>query len=706
MFQALHAFFGADQFMPHGMCYLWQPGVLGLHVVSDGLITAAYLSIPFTLAHFLRRRRDLEFNWVIGCFAVFIVACGATHLMEIVTIWTPIYWVSGAIKAVTAAASVPTAILLVKMMPMALSVPSPKALNNANRELQLVNATLRAQALEQQRMERELQQANQKLHDQLRDMRGLHELSTRLIQATELPQVLDEILAATVALQQADFGAMQLLDKEAQALRFVAQRGFSKAILEEFESVAVSSDTVASRVFRERRRVIVEDVELDTALEYLLQISRTEGYRGLQVTPIMGRDGQVKGLLSTAFKQPHRSAESDLQLTDLYVRLAAELLERMQYEEALREARDEADRANEAKSRFLATASHDLRQPLQVLSLLNGSLQRLANAECLPAVEEQRLAIGGMSRLLSALLDVSKLESGMVRPEPQNFEVTSLIEEMRVNFAGTAASKGLVFEVEGCDASIHSDRSLVGQIVGNLLSNAIKYTREGSVQLRCREEGGLVCVEVRDTGVGIETEHIPYIFDEFYQVGVPTDVAREGYGLGLSIVQRLVKLLALRLDVKSAPGAGSVFSLFLPTVEYVAQIAVPAIRDSFELPAIGQLRVLLVDDDAAVRSATRLLLSVEGYLVTDVGSVAEALAHASERFDLLITDYHLQRGETGLDLIATMREACGYSLKCVLITGDTSSAVKNMPHDPLVKLASKPIEADELLMLLRALVAA
>jgi two-component system CheB/CheR fusion protein len=169
-------------------------------------------------------------------------------------------------------------------------------------------------------------------------------------------------------------------------------------------------------------------------------------------------------------------------LTDLYMRLAAELIERAQNEEALRAARDEANRANQAKSRFLATASHDLRQPLQTLSLLNGALRRLANGNSLSAIEQQRHAIGAMSRLLNALLDISKLESGMIRPEPQNFEVASLFEEMRADFANVAASKGLGFEVEACGHSVKSDRSLVGQILRNLLSNAIKYTREGQVR--------------------------------------------------------------------------------------------------------------------------------------------------------------------------------------------------------------------------------
>src|SRR5579859_970501 len=128
--------FSADGFMPHGHCYLWRPGVLWLHIVSDALITLAYFSIPFTLVYFVRRRKDLEFDWMFLCFAVFIVACGTTHLMEIWVIWHPTYWLSGVVKAVTALASVPTAILLVKLIPDALRLPSPSALRKANDQLE------------------------------------------------------------------------------------------------------------------------------------------------------------------------------------------------------------------------------------------------------------------------------------------------------------------------------------------------------------------------------------------------------------------------------------------------------------------------------------------------------------------------------------------------------------------------------------------
>lgn len=565
MLEPMLTFFGADDFMPHGMCYLWRPGVLGLHVASDALITAAYFSIPFTLAFFLRRRKDLEFNWIIACFAIFIVACGATHLLEIVTVWYPAYWVSGVVKAITAAASVPTAILLIKMIPVALGWPSPKTLQDTNRELQLANTALIAQAAEQERLDRELQRLNRELQDQLADMRRLHELSSRLMQTTELPKVLDEILAATVTLQRADFGILQLLDNETQTLRVVAQRGFSQSTLDAFESLSADGSTAASRALRQRERVIVEDIRRDPHYQPLLEMAEREGYRAVQSTPIIGRDGHIKGMLSTHFRRPHKPPDSDLQLTDLYMRLAAELLERVQNEEALRAARDEANRANQAKSRFLATASHDLRQPVQALSMLNGALRRKAlDEDAAEAVAAQEQALTGMARLLNALLDISKLESGAIRPEIQDFELELVLKPIQTEFSELARGKGLRLEVINVTSLARSDPTLLSQILRNLLSNAIRYTQQGKICLRCLEEDGRITVEVEDSGIGIAEEHLTYIFDEFYQVKGSRG-AREGYGLGLNIVRRVAKLLNHELSVRSTVGRGTTFSVRVPS---------------------------------------------------------------------------------------------------------------------------------------------
>jgi PAS domain S-box-containing protein len=369
------------------------------------------------------------------------------------------------------------------------------------------------------------------------------------------------------------------------------------------------------------------------------------------------------------------------------------------------QARETADRANLAKSRFLATASHDLRQPLQTLALLNGTLRRMvSDAESLQAISQQEQAIGTMSRLLNALLDISKLESGAVAPETTDFTVAGLFEELHREFARPAADKGLTLQIGTSGEIAHSDPSLVEQVLRNLVSNAIKYTQHGSVHLQCMNAASLVRIEVFDTGIGIPEDQIRYVFDEFYQVGVATHSLRDGYGLGLNIVQRIVRLLDLRLDVRSEVGKGSVFTLSLPAgkgVGCVQDVESGQAAVSPPPPASPQ-HVLLVEDDPAVRDATRMLLRVEGYRVTAVSTIAAALRSAeTQTVDLLITDYHLEDNDTGTALITALRKRLGSTLKAVLITGDTSSAVKDLPSDPYLRIARKPIKAEELLTLLR-----
>lgn len=374
--------------------------------------------------------------------------------------------------------------------------------------------------------------------------------------------------------------------------------------------------------------------------------------------------------------------------------------------EAADESRKAADRANQAKSRFLATASHDLRQPLQTLALLNGALRRMVTSpDTAEVLAQQEHAVGTMSRLLSTLLDISKLESGAVKPAPRDFRVASVLEAIRREFRAPAQAKGLELQVESSEESIHSDPAMVEQILKNLVSNAVKYTQQGRVAVRCRREGATLRIDVLDTGVGIPAAQLAYIYDEFYQVGGTPNSSRDGYGLGLSIVQRLVKLLNARLEAMSEVGKGSVFSLLLPLGAAAVHEPEPdRTRAPAAAVAAGGGRILLVEDDASVRDATSMLLRVEGYRVTAVGSLSDALrAVAQEAPELLVTDYHLAEGELGTEVIAALRERVRPGLKAILLTGDTSTEIKEMRTDPNLKVLSKPVDAEELLRLLQAL---
>ncbi|MBC8026386.1 MAG: PAS domain S-box protein [Steroidobacteraceae bacterium] len=386
-----------------------------------------------------------------------------------------------------------------------------------------------------------------------------------------------------------------------------------------------------------------------------------------------------------------------------------DVTERKLVEQALTEARRDAERANLAKSRFLATASHDLRQPLQTLGLLNGALRRMVtDPECYEVLTQQEEATDAMSRLLNALLDISKLESGAITLALTDFPLAPLFEVLRRDFAGLAASKGLRLAVDSPIAPVHSDPALVTQLLRNLLSNAVKYTPRGLVALHCESFPGRLRIEVRDSGIGIATDQVPLIFDEFYQVGVSPNSSRDGYGLGLSIVQRIASLLELRIDVTSTPDQGSVFAFELPAATGESARGADTAKAARQ-PTIekGAHRILLVEDEPGVRNAMRMLFRMEGYRVIAAATAAEALDELADdpKFDLVISDYHLEDGRRGTEVISAARARLGETLKAVLVTGDTSSAISELQADAHLRIISKPIHSESLLQLVRALLA-
>lgn len=472
-----------------------------------------------------------------------------------------------------------------------------------------------------------------------------------------------------------------------------------------------------------RQAAVVPDIYADSRIP--VEAYRPTFVKSLVMVPIRSLD--PIGAIGNYWATYHEASEEEIRVLQaladatavamenvrVYAELEQRVRERTSELEAAREAAQRAleiaERANSAKSRFLATASHDLRQPLQSLSLLNGSLRRMIrDPAAAQALAQQELAISASSRLVNTLLDISKLESGAIRPEITDFALTELLAELREEFAGLAANKGLEFTVESCAARVRSDPALLGQVLRNLVSNAIKYTRVGAVTLRCAPVHGSARVQVLDTGIGIPAEHLPHIFDEFYQVGVPQNRSREGFGLGLSIVDRVVRLLNLKLEVDSQPGQGSAFSLDLPLS--AAQGIEPA-RAAVDEARAGRAdsrgrRVLLVEDDRGVREATRLLLESLDCQVSAAATPAEALERAAEGGapDLVISDYHLDCPQTGLDVIAALREKFGPQLNAILVTGDTSPAIKGLLPDRHMRLAAKPVETELLLQLMSDLI--
>jgi PAS domain S-box-containing protein len=353
--------------------------------------------------------------------------------------------------------------------------------------------------------------------------------------------------------------------------------------------------------------------------------------------------------------------------------------------------------ANRAKSRFLAAASHDLRQPIQTLNLLNRAAKAGATSDKHRLIiDKQQASLDSMARLLNALLDISKLEAGIVKPDIYDCKVQNIFESLRAEFEDQARDKGLELLVESCDGVARSDPQLLTQILQNLVSNAIRYTQSGHVRLRCMHEDLKIRIEVLDTGLGISATELDGIFEEFHQVDQGSQ-RPEGLGLGLSIVKRTAELLDCPIEVKSAPGEGSVFSVTVPEGDTTALEAHPATR---EVPAETiSGRILVVDDERSVVEATQMLLEAEGFEVHTAASRDEVLTVISDTArlpDLLITDYHLRSGETGLDIIEAVRQRVRSDLPIVLISGDTSDRI--VVNDlNLTTFLKKPVDVDELL---------
>jgi PAS domain S-box-containing protein len=356
--------------------------------------------------------------------------------------------------------------------------------------------------------------------------------------------------------------------------------------------------------------------------------------------------------------------------------------------------------ANRAKSQFLAAASHDLRQPIQTLILLNRAARNsVTDKTHRTIIEKQQISLDSMSRLLNSLLDISKLEAGAVKPDISDCAVQEIFESLRAEFDEQAQHKGLELIIDRCDGVARSDPRLLTQILENLISNAIKYTREGFVRLRCLHRDLGIQIEVLDTGLGIPSDELGRIFEEFHQVDQGSH-RPEGLGLGLSIVKRTAELLDCSLDVKSTPGQGSVFAVVVPEAEVSSVHGVTA--EAEQLIAATRRQILVVDDEPEVTYATRMLLEIEGFDVLTAASQEEAIECISDLGrvpDLLIIDYHL-RNETGLDVIHAVRDQMHTIIPAILVSGDTSDRVVVAERDDTTFL-TKPVDADELLVEIR-----
>jgi two-component system CheB/CheR fusion protein len=375
--------------------------------------------------------------------------------------------------------------------------------------------------------------------------------------------------------------------------------------------------------------------------------------------------------------------------------------------EVLAAAKEEAERANLGKSRFLAAASHDLRQPLQTLSLLQGMLSdSVSDPGALQLIQRLEKTIAAMSSLLDKLLDINQLEAGVVQPQPVAFAINDVLQQLKSEFEIHATNAGLRLRVAPCNATVRTDPRLLEQILRNLLSNATKYTNRGKVLLGCRRRGERLSIEVWDTGTGIPQTELSAIFKEFHQLENNPSKRTRGLGLGLAIVQRLGDLLQTPISVRSRIGRGSTFAVEVPRVLTPAPLlsrgkpnSVPSSAATQKSSSNGTYVILIIEDDSEIRDALTLLFNGRGYRAVAARDGTEAFAVASGLRlgpDLIVADYNLP-GANGLEVAAKLREVSGRRIPTILLTGDISATTQREIAEKEFVHFYKPVSAQKLL---------
>jgi signal transduction histidine kinase/CheY-like chemotaxis protein len=387
---------------------------------------------------------------------------------------------------------------------------------------------------------------------------------------------------------------------------------------------------------------------------------------------------------------------------------ADQLLIQLRAEKAAADAaRQEAEVANRAKTQFFAAASHDLRQPLHAMGLFAEALrQRSHDEEVSQLVASINGSVDALEGLFSELLDITKIDTGGVDVTPEHFNVGEIFRRLRLHFEPVAFEKGLSLRFRGVGHNIYADPVLVERILRNLVSNAIRYTNDGSVLVSCRRRDGRMLLQVWDSGVGIREREQERIFEEFYQVPYSETLSpqqRKGLGLGLAIVKRLAGLINAPLTLRSESGRGTVFSLQLPPGK------VPRARGPSDVAGKAPLGltldrkfIVVVEDEPAVRGGLEVLLKGWGAQVISFETVQASRAWAQNadlaihRPDLLIVDYRLEHGHTGVEAIQVLRDRFGADVPAIMVTGSTMTGheAEAQAHD--FHLLVKPVVPNKL----------
>jgi len=390
--------------------------------------------------------------------------------------------------------------------------------------------------------------------------------------------------------------------------------------------------------------------------------------------------------------------------------LAALLGMRVHNEDLVQQLRAQIElgaRANQEKTRFVASAAHDLRQPLHALGMFCATLeQRLLNTPEKPLVRNMMNAIEALEDSFGSMLDISRLDAGVVQTAPQTFPIRDTFRRLYQHFGGDAEARDLALRFRASRRVVRSDPLLLERVLANLVQNAMRYTRRGGVLVAARRHAKGIALEVWDTGVGIPADKLDMIFREFYQIDNPERDRSSGLGMGLAIVHRLCNLLGHPLEVHSTVGRGSVFRVVVPAGDLNAVDVPPAEADTLPPRKTGTVTVLLIDDERAIREATRELLrplQVDVVLAATIDEAVTLARDSAAQIDMILSDWRLRGQENGIDAVRAVRAVCGEATPAVLITGDTSPEMLKLAHESGLVILHKPLQPRHFVRLIKHL---
>ena len=526
-----------------------------------------------------------------------------------------------------------------------------------------------------------------KMAQQLQESRSL--LEHRIEEATrELREKIKEVEQAHLELRESEDRYRTLYTSTPVMLHSIDQNGVIVSVSNYWLSqMGYGRDEVIGK----KSVVFLTEGSRRHAIEEVLPTFMETGVCQDVHYQFVRKDGSVMDTLLSATAEKDKEGRIVRSLA-----VVLDITERRQAQDALLAAKLKAEQANLAKSKFLAAVSHDLRQPIHAQGLF---LEALSHTEL--SVHQNKLLVNARaasdasSEMLSTLLDFSRIEAGVVKPQLQPFRLQTMLNKVENELAPQADMKGIVYRTRETNLVAQSDPALIELILRNLVSNAIRYTRHGGLLVACRKRGDQVLLEVWDTGIGIAPEHQEDVFREFFQLDNPERARLKGLGLGLAIVQGLARTLGHKLSLASTPQCGSVFRLTLP----IATEALPAkqIEWTQNKTLLLNTRVLVIDDDETVLAGMSHLLREWGFECDTAESIEDALALARAHApNLVICDYRLREQRTGLDAIAALRGLLGDVFPALLITGDTAPEPLREAQASGIPLLHKPVSPSQL----------